>query len=126
VHIEDDHSREFVAHAEEIQEFCAARSLGLSAVVRDVGADPVTADSRPGLYWALRELAVGIEDTLVVAQLDHLTRSVADLSLLLERLAEHEGTLIAIDFDLDTSTETGRRTARALAMVGGWERGVPS
>jgi site-specific DNA recombinase len=126
VHIDDDHRAEFAAHVEQIQRFCAARGLGLSAIVRDVEPDRVTADSRAGLHWALRELAGGIDDTLVVAQLDHLTRSVADLSSLVAWFVGHERTLIAIDCELDTSTEAGRQTAGALAMVSGWEWHIPS
>jgi DNA invertase Pin-like site-specific DNA recombinase len=77
---------------------------------------------RPGLSHVLQRIARGEVRCLVVCGLDHLSRSVAELGQLLRWLDRLEVRLIALDLDLDTATESGRETTRALASVSQWER----
>jgi DNA invertase Pin-like site-specific DNA recombinase len=78
---------------------------------------------RPGLNHALELLGSGEASCLVVAGLDRLSRSAANLGTVIEWLDEVGARLVVIDIDLDTSTEEGRVAARALARVGALERG---
>ena len=58
----------------------------------------------------------------MVAKLDRLSRSVFDLSGLLRR-GESEGWgLVLLDFDLDTTTPTGKLVAHVVSAVAEFER----
>jgi DNA invertase Pin-like site-specific DNA recombinase len=78
--------------------------------------------SRPGLDQALAVLQPG--DALVVAKLDRLTRSVADLANLLEQSKTAGWHLVALDFGLDMSTPQGELVANVLMSVAQWERRI--
>jgi DNA invertase Pin-like site-specific DNA recombinase len=77
---------------------------------------------RPGLSHLLQQIAADQVSCVVVCGLDQLSRSVAELGQLLRWLDKMDVRLIALDLDLDTATETGRTTTRALAAVSQWER----
>lgn len=82
--------------------------------------------NRPGIQSALERLARHEVQGLVVAKLDRLTRSLADLTDLLSWAERLDVNLIALDFGLDTSTPTGRLVARLVGSVAEWEREVIS
>ena len=77
---------------------------------------------RPGLNHALGLLGSGEASCLVVAGLDRLSRSAANLGTVIEWLEQVGARLVVIDLDLDTDTEEGRVAARALARIGALER----
>lgn len=101
-----------------------ARRVGADiTIMRDEGASGKTLD-RPALTRALQHIAAGEADGLVVAKLDRLTRSVIDFAMLLEWFTAAGALLVALDFDLDTGTPSGRLVATIMAGVAEWERGV--
>ena len=77
---------------------------------------------RPGLNHALEMLANGEAGCLVVAGLDRLSTSAANLGTVIEWLDDVGARLVVIDIDLDTETEEGRLAARALTRIGALER----
>ena len=77
---------------------------------------------RPGLTHALDLLANGEASSLVVAGLDRLSTSAANLGTVIEWLEDIGARLVVIDIDLDTETEEGRLAARALVRIGALER----
>jgi DNA invertase Pin-like site-specific DNA recombinase len=80
--------------------------------------------ARPGLQEALRLLATGEADGLVVSKLSRLSRSVADFATLL-RLARRQGwSVVALDLGIDTTTINGRLVANLVMSVSEWEREV--
>lgn len=81
---------------------------------------------RPALSEALALLDAGEADVLVVAKLDRLTRSVAELSTLLDRAERARWSLVILDADVDTTTAGGRLVANVLGSVAEWERMVIS
>jgi len=82
----------------------------------------IAPEKRPQLAEALRMLAAGEADTLVVAKLDRATRSVADLCHLLD-LSDRQGwDLIALDLGIDTSTPMGRAMAQMAGVFSELER----
>jgi DNA invertase Pin-like site-specific DNA recombinase len=99
--------------------FCSEQGLDLQSVVHDVECSP--RDHRPSLAWALEQLAAEKAETLVVTRLRDLSSNVANLAPLLSWFNSERRRLIAIDLQLDTSTEAGRFAAGAVAGVGGWE-----
>src|ERR1035438_3196167 len=92
----------------------ARRAGAEMVVIRDEGISGKALE-RPGLMRALTRIAAGDADGLVVAKLDRLTRSVIDFAMLLEWFTVADALLVALDFDLDTSTPSGRLVATIMA-----------
>ena len=63
---------------------------------------------------------------LAVAKLDRLTRSVGDLTALLDWTQRASVGLVALDLDIDTTTPGGRMVVQVFATVAEWERGIIS
>ena len=110
---------ELVQATAAVQACCDERGFDLITVVHDV--DCAGQEQRPSLAWALEQLANQQAETLVVVRLRDLSSNVANLAPLLSWFSGEGRTLIAIDLQLDTSTEAGRLAADAIAGVGGWE-----
>jgi DNA invertase Pin-like site-specific DNA recombinase len=77
------------------------------------------ADNREVLQGVLRDLRQG--DTLVVARLDRLSRSVPDAGTLFELAHRRGWSIVALDFGIDTSTANGELVANVLMSVARWE-----
>jgi peptidoglycan hydrolase-like protein with peptidoglycan-binding domain len=97
--------------AGRIEAACQERGWTLAQIVADDPGEP----GRPGLEQALGRFASGEASRLVVARLAHVAHSAAELSNLIGRIDEYQGSLVICDIDLDTATTGGRRTANALA-----------
>jgi DNA invertase Pin-like site-specific DNA recombinase/peptidoglycan hydrolase-like protein with peptidoglycan-binding domain len=72
---------------------------------------------RPGLRYALEQIAQGRAHGLVVSELHRLTRSSADLGALMAWFRDADATLVALDLGLDTSTPVGRQVAHTLLVL---------
>lgn len=112
----------------EAQRVAIERSAaGLGCELVEVVADREPKDGkafdRPGLSHALERIAAGDASCLVVAGLERVSRSVAELGTLVHWLEDNGIRLVAVDIDLDTASTAGRGTARALAAVAEMERG---
>jgi DNA invertase Pin-like site-specific DNA recombinase len=77
---------------------------------------------RPGLTFALRQIAERKARGLVVSDLRRLSRSTIELGALMEWFRDADAALIAIDLGVDTSTPAGREVAATLITLSGWER----
>ena len=97
--------------AGRIEAACQERGWTLAQIIGDDPGEP----GRPGLEQALGRFASGEASRLVVARLAHVAHSAAELSNLIGRIDEYQGSLVICDIDLDTATTGGRRTANALA-----------
>jgi DNA invertase Pin-like site-specific DNA recombinase len=76
---------------------------------------------RPSMQQALRLLAEGKADTLVVAKLSRVTRRRRDWEWLLETMREQGWTIKSADFDVDLSEKSGRLIAGILIDFLGFE-----
>jgi len=104
-----------------IRSAVSSRGWDLLEIVRDENYSGKSLN-RPGLTHSL-ELIRGHEaDGLAVAKLDRLSRSMVDFGRLVEWFRLAEATLLALDFDIDTSTPSGRLVANVLMSVAEWER----
>jgi peptidoglycan hydrolase-like protein with peptidoglycan-binding domain len=101
--------------ATTIHAACRQRGWELGHVIHD--PSPARPGLRPGLGQALKRIADGEADRLVIARLAHVGPAVEDLARLIGRLDEHDATLVVCDIDLDTATTGGRRTANALTTL---------
>lgn len=90
--------------------------------VEDPGASAKSLD-RPGIIRALRLLAAGEAEVLVVAKFDRLSRSVGDFAALATRAGAEGWAIVALDLGgLDTATPIGEFVANVTAAVAQLER----
>jgi len=111
------------AQATSIARTIDARGWTVAAELADAGVSgSIAPTARPALAEALRKLAAGEAEALVVAKLDRATRSVADLCHLLD-LSDRQGwDFIALDLGIDTSTPMGRAMAQMAGVFSELER----
>lgn len=74
------------------------------------------------LTAALECLKAGEADGLIVAKLDRLARSIAQVDRVLTAANKYGWSLVALDLGVDTSSASGRMVANVLAAVAQWER----
>jgi DNA invertase Pin-like site-specific DNA recombinase len=104
----------------EIEEACERAAWELTEVVTD--RDSGRGLERPGLTYALQQIAEGKARGLVVSDLRRVTRSIVDLGALMEWFRDARAGLVALDLGVDTSTPPGREVAATLITLGDWER----
>jgi DNA invertase Pin-like site-specific DNA recombinase len=112
------------AQENAIRTECERRGWTLLRIASDPGASGASMRHRPGLLEALEDLDAGSADTLVVAKLDRLSRSLVDLSSLMERARGRGWGLAILDTDVDTTTASGELVANVMGSVAQWERRI--
>ena len=78
--------------------------------------------NRPGMERLLTLVDQGKVQTVIIAKLDRLTRSVKDLAELLERFQKRGVSLISVAESLDTGSAVGRLGINIMTAVSQWER----
>ena len=108
--------------AQAIEAACAARGWAFVGGVREPEPHHGKGLGRHGLNHALERLRRGEVDCLIVTELARLTRSVAEIGELLDRLGRARVRLVVLDLEIDTYTDSGQLVAKALAAVSAGER----
>lgn len=109
------------AQAAKVRAMADVQDAQLVEVVTDAGASAKSLQ-RPGLARVLALVKAGAVDTVIVAKLDRLTRSVRDLADVLDMFAKHGVALVSVAESLDTGTAAGRLVLNVMASVSQWER----
>lgn len=110
------------AQRDKLRAYCKANKIYLVDILADEGISAGTLQ-RPGLQAALRALKRGAADTLLVAKLDRLTRSVRDLCFLNEEYFGHkQHHLISLCGMANTNTAAGRMMMVSIANYAQFER----
>jgi DNA invertase Pin-like site-specific DNA recombinase len=107
------------AAVHEIEAACESAQWELNEVVTD--RESGHGLERPGLAYALRQIAEGKARGLVVSDLRRLSRSIVDLGALMEWFRDADAGLVALDLGVDTSTPAGHEVAATLITLGDWE-----
>lgn len=108
------------AQESRVRAYCTAMGWQISEVVRDAG-ESAKSLKRPGTALILERVRAGVVER-IVAKLDRLTRSIRDLSDLIDLCAKHDVALVSVGETLDTSSAAGRMVVNMLGVVGQWER----
>lgn len=117
-HSPDDFRRQ----GEEIASECGRRGLLLLRVVHERDRRHRRPMERPGLGYALAQIAAGEATGLVVSELSRITHSVPELGSVLEWLVIHGARFVAATPGVDTAEEAGRLTVQTIIQVSRWER----
>jgi site-specific DNA recombinase len=107
----------------KLEQYCSLYEINLVRVVVETGSAKTL--QREGLQGVLKALKDGEADAVVVAKLDRLTRSVADLGELVEGTFQKHA-LLSVGEQIDTRSAAGRLVLNVLASVSQWEREVIS
>lgn len=76
---------------------------------------------RPGLRAAVATCRAGDADGVVVARLDRLTYSIADLAQLVKAAVDDDYTIVSLDPQVDLSSDGGRAVGAVLAEAATWQ-----
>lgn len=108
------------AQTAAVEQYAALHGHEIVAWEQDVASGGK--DDREGLERALAQLAAGEAEGLIVAKLDRLARSIAQVDRILTLSTKQGWTFAALDLSVDTATASGRMVANVLAAVAQWER----
>lgn len=109
------------AQQQTIRNEAGRRGWSLEATYTDV-ASGKSLRGRSDFGRALRELASGRADVLVVAKLDRLSRSVSDFAAILAQSQTEGWALDICDLGVDTTTPSGKMVAQIMMVLAEWER----
>src|ERR1019366_7210832 len=95
------------AQSEKVRAMAVVQGAELAEVIIDAG-ESAKSLNRPGMARLLSLVDAGAVDTVIIAKLDRLTRSVADLAELLKRFERRGVSLVSVADSLDTRSAAGR------------------
>jgi DNA invertase Pin-like site-specific DNA recombinase len=108
------------AQSEKVRAMAVVQGAELVEVIVDAG-ESAKSLNRPGMALLLSLVDAGAVDTVIIAKLDRLTRSVKDLAELLERFTRRGVSLVSVAESLDTGTAAGRLVLNIMTAVSQWE-----
>lgn len=111
---------------QERQLINAAEYNGFSKyeMVREEGRSGKSITGRPALTDALKRLAAGEANALIVTRIDRLARSTTDFLDIVDRAHVQGWRLIMLDLNLDTSSYQGRFVVTIMSALAEMERGI--
>jgi site-specific DNA recombinase len=109
------------AQSEKVRAMAVVQGSNLTEIIVDAG-ESAKSLQRPGMARLLSLVDAGAVDTVIIAKLDRLTRSVKDLAELLERFTRRGVSLVSVAESLDTGTAAGRLVLNIMTAVSQWER----
>ncbi|MDG9674966.1 recombinase family protein [Micromonospora sp. DH14] len=107
-----------------IQAEADRRGWTIVAWKEDAGVSGKSVEGREGLAEALELVESRQAETLVVAKLDRLSRSLIDFAALMDRARAKRWNLIALDLGIDLATPAGEFLASVMASAAQWERRI--
>jgi site-specific DNA recombinase len=105
----------------KIQAMAVVQGQEVAEVLTDAG-ESAKSLIRPAMARLLAMVDAGEVQTIVIAKLDRLTRSVKDLAELLERFERKGVSLVSVAESLDTGSAAGRLVLNIMTAVSQWER----
>jgi DNA invertase Pin-like site-specific DNA recombinase len=109
------------AQIEKVRAMAVVQGAELAEVIVDAG-ESAKSLNRNGMARLMALVDAGAVDTVIIAKLDRLTRSVADLAELLKRFERRGVSLVSVADSLDTRSAAGRLVLNIMVSVSQWER----
>jgi site-specific DNA recombinase len=109
------------AQTEKIRAMTLVHGAEIADIIVEAG-ESAQSLNRPGLQRLLALVDAGEVQTVIVAKLDRLARSVKDLCELLERFERRGVALVSVAESLDTGSAAGRLVLNIMTAVSQWER----
>lgn len=109
------------AQVAKIRAMGVVQGVEVSEVITDAGESAKSLE-RPGMARLLAMVDAGEVQTVIIAKLDRLTRSIKDLAELLERFQRRGVSLVSVAESLDTGSAAGRLVLNIMTAVSQWER----
>lgn len=109
------------AQTAKVKAMAAVQDAELVDMIVDAG-ESAKSLNRPGMARLLSLVDAGAVDTVIIAKLDRLTRSVKDLADLLARFQKRGVSLVSVAESLDTGSAAGRLVLNIMVSVSQWER----
>lgn len=109
------------AQTAKVRAMAVVQGADLGDVIVDAG-ESAKSLHRPGMVRLLALVEAGAIDTVIIAKLDRLTRSVADLAELLKRFERRGVSLVSVADSLGTRSAAGRLVLNIMVSVSQWER----
>src|SRR5438477_4134127 len=116
-----DHGVSLEAQEAKIRAMAVVQGSEIVELIVD-GGESAKNLNRPGMERLLSLVDAGKVQTVIIAKLDRLTRSVKDLAELLERFTRRGVSLVSVAESLDTGTAAGRLVLNIMTAVSQWER----
>jgi DNA invertase Pin-like site-specific DNA recombinase len=109
------------AQSEKVRAMAVVQGAEMAEIIVDAG-ESAKSLNRPGMARLLALVDSGAVDAVIIAKLDRLTRSVADLAELLKRFERRGVSLVSVADSLDTRSAAGRLVLNIMVSVSQWER----
>jgi site-specific DNA recombinase len=116
-----DHGVSLEAQEAKIRAMATVQGAEVIELIVD-GGESAKDLKRPGMDRLLALVDERKVDTVIIAKLDRLTRSVKDLAELLERFQRRGVSLVSVAESLDTGSAAGRLVINIMTAVSQWER----
>jgi len=116
-----DHGVSLEAQEAKIRAMAVVQGAEIVDLIIDGGESGKNLD-RPGMERLPALVEERKVDTVIIAKLDPLTRSVKDLAELLERFQRRGVSLVSVGESLDTGSAAGRLVINIMTAVSQWER----
>src|SRR5437762_222185 len=116
-----DHGVSLEAQEAKIRAMATVQGAEIVELIVD-GGESAKDLKRPGMEHLLTLVDERKVQTVIIAKLDRLTRSVKDLAELLERFQRRGVSLVSVAESLDTGSAAGRLVINIMTAVSQWER----
>src|SRR5215470_13549372 len=116
-----DHGVSLEAQEAKIRAMAVVQGAEAIELIVD-GGESAKNLNRPGMERLLALVDQRKVQTVIIAKLDRLTRSVKDLAELLERFQRRGVALVSVAESLDTGSAAGRLVINIMTAVSQWER----
>src|ERR1700724_1947111 len=116
-----DHGVSLEAQETKIRAMATVQGATVIELIVD-GGESAKDLKRPGMERLLTLVDERKVDTVIIAKLDRLTRSVKDLAELLERFQRRGVSLVSVAESLHTGSAGGRLVINIMTAVSQWER----
>lgn len=120
---QQDESHSVALQASKIASYCDIKDWTLAEVIKDDG-ESAKSLQREGMQRLITSIESGAIETVIVYKLDRLTRSLRDLSLLMDLFQRHNVALVSLQESIDATTAGGRLMMNLVMSISQWEREV--